>query len=269
MTRTNVFILTLLAGLAGGASLWTAHPAQAESSAALTIAAANSLRPALKELLPLFEQQHKAITVRVVYGPSQSLRKQIEEGAPVDIFLPSSLDEITALENKGLIVGNPRIYGSSSLVLITNTAVPTPVGSLQDFRKPIVRRIAIGDPKTSSVGKFAAQCLRSTGLDQDLRSRYVYGEHSGAVLDLVAKGEADVGLVYRTDAIGNRKVRIIGETPPNSHQPVIYGLAAPWTVGELSKAREFETFMASAPVQAILHDYGFDEAKTDVPAVQK
>jgi len=246
------------------AILWPGASAQAEPSATLTIAAANSLRPALKELLPLFEQQHRDVTLRVVYGPSQTLRSQIEQGAPVDIFLPSSLDEISALENKGLIVGNPSIYGSSSLVVITNAAVPAPVSSVEDFRKPVVRRIAIGDPKTSSVGKFAAQCLRSTGLDKDLRGRYVYGEHSGAVLDLVAKGEADVGLVYRTDAIANRTIRIVGETPPHSHQPVIYGLAAPWTVTELSRAREFAHFLVSPQVQAILRGHGFDAARPDL-----
>lgn len=248
------------------AVIWDVQPARAEQPATLTIAAANSLREALKDILPLFEAQHKDVNVRVVYGPSQTLREQIEQGAPVDVYLPSSVEEILVLEKKGLTVGTTKMYGSSSLVLITGTTTPTPISSIQDLRKSIVRRIAIGDPKTSSVGRFAAEFLANSKLDQELRKRIIYGEHSGAVLNLVAKGEADVGLVYRTDATHNRKVRIIAETPAGSHQPVIYGLAAVWTVRELSTVREFEAFMVSAPVQALLQEHGFDQEKSDFNA---
>jgi molybdate transport system substrate-binding protein len=264
--RWSSFVI--LSGILLTAGIAHVTPARAEQSHTLTIAAANSLREALKDLLPLYEQQHKDVDIRIVYGPSQTLRKQIEEGAPVDVYLPSSIEEIHTLEKKGLTVGAPGIYGSSSLVLVTSILAPAPVSSMQDLRKPAVRRIAIGDPKTSSVGKFAAQVLRNTGLDQDVRTRYVYGEHSGAVLDLVAKGEADVGLVYRTDASHNRKVRIVGEAPANSHQPVIYGLAAVWTVNELSQVREFGNFLTSPTAQAILREHGFDEARSESQAAK-
>lgn len=248
---------------------WGAPSAQAEPAASLTIAAANSLREPLKAILPLFEAQHKDINIRIVYGPSQTLRQQIEQGAPVDVYLPSSLDEIESLQDKGLIVGAPQIYGSTALVLITGSNAPVPVTSIQDLRKHGVRRIAIGDPKTSSVGKFAAKFLKNSNFDQDLRSRYVYGEHSGAVLDLVAKGEADVGLVYRTDAVHNRKVRIVAETPAASHPPVVYGLAAVWTVRDLALARQFGAFLVSAQAQAVLREHGFDQTTSNVSAAQR
>jgi molybdate transport system substrate-binding protein len=251
------------------ATTWGFQPARAEHPATLTIAAANSLREPLKEVLPLFEAQHKGINIRIVYGPSQNLREQIEQGAPVDVYLPSSLDQIEFLQDKGLTVGAPQIYGSTALVLITGNNAPVPVTSIQDLRKYGVRRIAIGDPKTSSVGKFAAKFLKNTNLDQELRSRYVYGEHSGAVLDLVAKGEADVGLVYRTDVAHSRKVRIVAETPADSHPPVIYGLAAAWTVRDLTLAREFGAFLVSAPAQAVLREHGFDQTTSNVSAAQR
>ena len=246
-----------------------AQQAHAEHPATLTVAAANSLRDALKEILPLFEAQNRDVTVRVVYGPSQSLREQIVQGAPVDVFLPSSLEEIEALDKKGLTIGSPTLYGTTALVLITGNTAPAPVSVIQDLRKKEVRRIAIGDPKTSSVGKFAAEFLANTQLDGDLRSRYIYGEHSGAVLDLVAKGEADVGLVYRTDAARSRKVRIIAETPANSHHPVVYGLVAVWTARDVALTRTFSAFMMSAPVQALLREHGFDEAKGSVKIRQR
>ena len=100
----------------------------------LTIAAANSLKDALRKLLPAFESQHPELTVRIIYGPSQSLRKQIEEGAPVDVFLPSLSEEIDQLASKGLIIdGTKRIYAGTSLVLITGPVLPAPARSIEDL----------------------------------------------------------------------------------------------------------------------------------------
>ena len=183
------------------AALWVIPSAQAQPET-LTIAAANSLRDALRKVLPIFEAQHRAINVRVVYGPSQTLRSQIEQGAPVDVFLPSLFEEIEQLEKKGLIIqGTKRAYAGTSLVLITSTSLPAPIASIQDLRTVPIRRIAVGDPKSSAVGKVAAQFLTYNKLDAQLKSQYIFGEHSRAVLDLVAKGEAEVGVVYRTDAV--------------------------------------------------------------------
>lgn len=264
LIRLGALLLTVFL-----ATAWGTPAVQAESPTTITIAAANSLREALKDVLPLFEAQHKEINIRVVYGPSQTLRQQIEQGAPVDVYLPSSLDEIEFLQDKGLLVGSPEIYGSTALVLITGNSAPAPVTSIQDLRKYKVRRIAIGNPKTSSVGKFALKFLKNTNLDQDLRSRYVHGEHSGAVLDLVAKGEANVGIVYRTDVAHNSKVRIVADTPADSHPPVIYGLAAVWTVRDLALARTFGAFLVSAPAQAVLREHGFDQATSNASATQR
>ena len=105
------FILTLLV-----------PPSALAQPETLTIAAANSVKDALRKMLPLFEAEHPHIAVRVIYGPSQTLRKQIEEGAPVDVFLPSLFDEIEQLEKKGLVIqGTKRVYAGTSLVLITGT----------------------------------------------------------------------------------------------------------------------------------------------------
>ena len=171
-------------------ALWTVPPVHAQPET-LTIAAANSLKEALGKVLPLFEAQHREINVRVIYGPSQTLRNQIEQGAPVDVFLPSLFEEIEQLEKKGLVIqGTKRAYAGTSLVLITGTALPAPVGSIHDLQSMPVRRLAVGDPKTSSVGKVAAQFLKYSNLEPRLKSQYVFGEHSRAVLDLVAKGRS-------------------------------------------------------------------------------
>ena len=236
----------------------------------LTIAAANSLRDALRTLLPTFESKHPGVMVRVIYGPSQSLRKQIEEGAPVDVFLPSLAEEIDQLEKKGLIIqGTKRIYAGTSLVLITGPVLPAPARSIEDLRSIPVRRIAVGDPKTSSVGKVSAQFLKFSQLDAKLKSNYVYGDHSRAVLELVAKGEAEIGVVYRTDAITDSQVRILDTAPAESHSPIQYGVAIVWTARNISASGDFIEFLLSSRTQDELKKFGFDHALTKTGLVQR
>ena len=230
----------------------------------LTIAAANSVKDALRKMLPLFEAEHPLIAVRVIYGPSQTLRKQIAEGAPVDVFLPSLFDEIEQLEKKGLVIqGTKRVYAGTSLVLITGTVLPAPIRSIEDLHTVPVHHIAVGDPKTSSVGKVAAQFLKYSKLEPALKSQYVFGEHSRAVLDLVSKGEAEIGVVYRTDAVADNHVRIVDTVPAESHSPVRYGLAVVWTARNISGAGDFIEFMLSATIEAQLKEYVFVLALSD------
>ena len=249
--------------------LLTPHYALAQPET-LTIAAANSIKDALRKILPLFEAEHPSVNVRVIYGPSQTLRKQIEEGAPVDVFLPSLFEEIEQLEKKGLVIqGTKRVYAGTSLVLITGTLLPAPIRSIQDLHRVPVHHIAVGDPKTSSVGKVAAQFLKYSRLEPALKSQYIFGEHSRAVLDLVSKGEAEIGVVYRTDAVTDDHVRIVDTAPAESHSPVRYGVAVMWTAKNISGSGDFIEFMLSAPIQAQLEQYGFDQGLSDMGVARR
>ena len=270
MTRRSVLLKSLLFLGVLTTTVWTAPPVQAAPET-VTIAAANSLRDAFRKVLPLFEAHNKDIAVRVIYGPSQTLSKQIEEGAPIDVFLPSQVEEIDQLEKKGLVIqGTRRVYAGTSLVLIAGTELPAPIASVQDLRTTLIRYIAVGDPKTSSVGKVAAQYLKYSKLDTQLKSQLIYGEHSRAVLDLVAKGEADLGIVYRTDAVSNKKIRILDEAPVDSHTPIHYGVAAVWTAKNISGAGDFINFLGRPQIQALLQDHGFDRiAEQQVGVAQR
>ena len=264
MTRTSLIsrIVLSLAFLLAVNGVQSAH-AQPET---LTVAAANSLKDVLRKVLPLFEAQHPNVEVRVIYGPSQSLRKQIEQGAPVDVYLPSLFEEIEELEHKGLVLdGTKRVFAGTSLVVITGTASPVPASSLNELRQVPVVRLAVGDPKTSAVGKVAAEYLKSSKVDLVLKnSPLVYGEHSRAVLELVATGEAELGVVYRTDAAPNKHVRILATTPEESHTPIRYGIAAVWTAKNPSAAADLTEFLVSSDVQPQLAKLGFDPAGTTI-----
>jgi molybdate transport system substrate-binding protein len=136
--------------------------------------------------------------------------------------------------------------------------VPARIASVQQLPSSDVRRIAVGNPKTSSVGKFALQVLRNYRLDEALKSRYVFAEHSAAVLHLVATGEADVGFVYRTDTIRHNNIRVLAELPDADHSPILYGLGTVWTAKSPSLARKFGDFLLSQPIQGLLKGYGFE-----------
>ncbi|MDP3089368.1 MAG: molybdate ABC transporter substrate-binding protein [Nitrospira sp.] len=268
--KYRTYLTTLLLGLGVIASALAGAPSVHAQPETLTIAAANSIKDALRKILPIFESQHPELNIRVIYGPSQTLRKQIEEGAPVDVFLPSLFEEIDQLEKKGLVIqGSKRIYAGTSLVLITGTTLPAPIGSIQDLHTVPIRRIAIGDPKASSVGKVALQFIKYSKLEPQLKAKHVYGEHSRAVLDLVAKGEAEVGIVYRTDAASDEHVRILDTAPEDSHTPIRYGVAVVWTAKNISGAGDFIEFLLAPRIQTQLKEHGFDQASHNLGIAQQ
>lgn len=253
-------------GMLGLVGLVVSVPLGSDAARAetLTVAAAYSLKPGLREILPLFEQQYKA-DVRVIYGPSQTLRKQIEDGAPVDVFLPASFEQVEELNQRRLTLGDPRIYAETSLVLIAAAQARVSPGSFNKMDGKAVTRIALGDPKTSALGQVTTQLLAKLDPARRLRGRYLYGEHS-EIVGLVSSGEADMGIVYRVDAVNSSTVRIIDEAPAGTHTPVLFGEAVVWTCRHASYdlAKEFMDFMLTPAVQGILQKYGFSPVSPGV-----
>jgi len=225
----------------------------------LTIGAGHSLKPAFQEIIPMFEREYGA-AVQVVYGPSQTLRRQIEQGGPIDVFLSASVEEIEKLRTNGLILGRTRIYARTSLVLVMSaTSLATPI-SFHEGLPNRRTRIALGDPKTSALGQMTARALSTFDPAYRSHSNLLYGEHSDAVMRLVETGKADAGIVYRADAIGSGHMRIIDEVPPGRHTPVQFGEAVVSTcrAASCALAEEFLDFMTSPRMQKLLLKYGFD-----------
>ncbi len=250
--------MAVVCGLAGVVS--TGEPVQAET---LTVGAAHSLKAPFEEIVPMFEKEY-GVTVQVVYGPSQALRQQIENGAAIDVFLPEGVDEIKTLQNKGLTLhGGPRIYAQTSLVLVMSTGSPLTSVSFRDLPPRRTSRMALGDPLTSALGQITARALRK--LDYKSRYHLLHAEHTDAVVNLVLSGVADVGIVYRVDAINNGQVRIIDETPAGKHTPVQFGQAVVSTCRDesLKAAEEFFDFIMSPRIQMLLLKYGFDSVPSN------
>ena len=245
-------------------------PSAHAQSEILTITVANSLKDVFRKLLPLFEAQNRDVAVRVIYAQPKTLLKQIEEGAPVDVFLSAFSEEIDQLDQKGLVLSETKqVYGHTSLVLITSKAFPAQIESIEDLETKPVRGIAVGDPSVSGLGKDTVQFLKHQNLESRLKRQFIYGEHSRAVLELVSNGEAELGVVYRTDAVGSKRVQIVDAVPPRSHRPITFGVVSPWTASNLLGARNFVSFLLSETAQVALTQYGFESVLADVNLTQR
>jgi len=247
--------MAIVSGLVG--VIGTGESVQGET---LTVAAAHSLKAPFQEIVPIFESEYGA-TVRVVYGPSQTLRRQIEQGASIDVFLPEAAEEVEKLETKGLTLnGGSRVYAHSSLVLVmARDSQATSVEFSAGLPDRAIR-IALVDPKTSALGEITAKALKYLDPTYRNRSRLLLAKHTDDVLMLVHTGEADVGIVNRVDAINSSHVHIIDETPAGSHTVIRFGQAVVWTCRNESRglAEEFFGFIMSPRIQKLLLKYGFD-----------
>lgn len=254
----NMAMAVAMTGVAGLVA--TGEPVGAEP---LTIATTHSMKAPFEEIIPLFEKEY-GVTVHMVYGPAQSLRQQIEKGAAIDVFLPDGVEEVKKLQKKGLTLnGGPRIYAQTSLVLVMSAASPLTSISFRDLPPRRAARMALGDPKTSALGEITAVALREV----DYKSRYhvLHAEHTDDIVSLVESGVADVGIVYRVDAINSGQVRIIDETPAGKPTSVQFGQAVVSTCREeaLSAAGQFFDFIMSSRIQKLLVKYGFDSVSSN------
>jgi molybdate transport system substrate-binding protein len=258
--QVSIAIVLAVCGLGAGAPVF-GEP--------LSLAAAPSLKAPFEEILPMFEQEY-GVPVRVAYGPSHTLRRQIEQGAPIDVFLPESWQDVEALHQKGLTrLGGPRQYAQSSLVLVMSSASAATSISFAEASADRMLRVALVDPKASSLGVAAVKALKRLDPFAQRHSRLLPAHHTDDVVRLVSAGEADVGVVYRVDAINSGQVRIIDEAPAGRSIPVVFAQSVVSTCREASlpAAAQFVNFMMSPRIQKLLLKYGFEAMPTKATTV--
>jgi molybdate transport system substrate-binding protein len=189
----------------------------------LVIFAAASLKTALDEILA-------GQGVRVSYGASSLLARQIEHGAPVDLFFSADLDWMDYLAGKGLIRAGSRIdLLGNRLALIAPKNTPQSIKLVPgvDLSKALGRdgRLAMANVEAVPAGKYGKASLQSLGLWDSVRTRLAQADNVRAALALVARGEAPLGVVYATDATAESAVQVLGLFPEDSHPPIIYPVA--------------------------------------------
>ncbi|MGH9431107.1 MAG: molybdate ABC transporter substrate-binding protein [Terriglobia bacterium] len=237
------------------------QPAPAASPQVL-VAAAVSLKEAFNEVGSLYKQR-TGVSVTFSFGASGELEKQIEAGAPVDVFASAGEMEMRELRAKGLIDSGARTdFVRNSLVLVVPAGSKLRLRSFSDLRKPQVKMIAIGNPRTVPAGRYAKQLLQNDRLWPAILSRLVFAENVRQVLDYVDHGEVDAGIVYATDVeIAHGKVWVVARAPDGEYGPVLYPIAVVKGSSNAQAARSFVQWVLSPEGMKILRKYGFLPAK--------
>lgn len=262
MKRRNVlaFIGTALVSLflATGLPFFTPSPVIAQSNVSLLVSAAASLKDALEEIKPLYQQSKPNVNINFNFGASGALQQQIEQGAPTDIFISAAKRQVDALEQKRLLVSGTRsIIAKNRLVLVVprNTTGITSFFNLRDER---VKRIAIGEPRSVPAGQYAEQVLQKLKLLPQIKSKLVYANNVRQVLAAVESGNADAGLVYVTDARISDKVKTVVAADEKYHSAITYPLAVVKSSRNLEAAKDFAQYLANnSQAKAVLRKYGF------------
>lgn len=233
----------------------------APASGEVTVSAAASLHDAFQEIGKQYEARYGR-RVSFNFGASGALQKQIEAAAPVDVFASAGVQQMDALAAKNLIDRETRRdFASNDLVVVTPQGAASSVNSFADLDAATVKRIAVGNPRTVPAGQYAEQVFNKLGLAEKLRTKFILAEDVRQVLDYVARGEADAGVVYRTDAqAAGGSVRIAAAAPENSHDPILYPIAVIRESRNAETARAFVELVTGAEGQAVLRRYGFGEA---------
>jgi molybdate transport system substrate-binding protein len=224
----------------------------------ILVSAAISLKNAFEEIGSMFEKE-TGIQVRFNLGASGLLQKQIESGAPVDVFASAGKKQMDELQAQGYIFEETRRdFARNALVLIVPSNSGLPIRSLAGLADPQVGRVAIGNPKTVPAGQYAGEALRRLNLWAGLQSRLVLAENVRQVLDYVARGEADAGLVYASDVPdANGAAVLAARVPEGTHSPILYPIAVVRGAGNRAGAQRFLDLTLSNAGQAILAQYGF------------
>lgn len=224
----------------------------------LTVSAAISLKDAFDEIGTAF-QAKTGRKIDFNYGASGALQRQIETGAPVDIFASAGEKQMDELAAKNLIDNASRKdFARNSLVLIAPKNHGDFINGFEILARPEIKKIAVGNPKTVPAGLYADEVFERLNLKKDLRNKLIFAENVRQVLDYVARGEVDLGIVYKTDArAAGDKVETAADAPENSHSPILYPIALIENGEQKQGSREFIDFVLSAEGQQILQKYGF------------
>jgi molybdate transport system substrate-binding protein len=247
-------ILLSLAILCGAAPA----PGAAEDRT-LTIFAAASMKNALDDIDAAFAAS-TGIKVNASYAASSTLAKQIEQGAPADVFISADTDWMDYASAKNTIDEASRVnlLGNSIVLIAPKDAKIDNVAIDSGFdlaRLAGDGKIATGDVKSVPVGKYAKAALEKLGAWSAAEPKFAMADSVRAALTLVARGEAVLGIVYATDAKVEPGVKIVGTFPPDSHPPIVYPIAA--TAAAKPEARTYLDYLHSSAAKAVLQKYGF------------
>jgi molybdate transport system substrate-binding protein len=227
-------------------------------SASVLVFAAASLTDALQEIGDVWEKE-TGIRIVANLGASSMLARQIEEGAPADLFLSADEAQMDRLFKAGLIVRGTRTrVVSNALVVVVPRENTREISSEIELAGPAFERIALAEPRSVPVGVYAKKFLESAGIWRALEARIVPTENARATLAAVEAGNADAGIVYRTDALVSKRVRVAFEVPASRAPFISYPFALVKGAPHEAAARRFLEYLSSKEARAVFARHGFN-----------
>jgi len=239
------------------ALIFTALFALSLRAADLTIFAAASLSESLKEIAKAYEPV-SGDKLSFNLGASSTLALQIKQGAPADVFFSADEAKMNELAKAGLIIADTRrSLLSNTLVIVVNAENGADITAPADLAKPAIGRVALAEPQTVPAGIYAKEYLKKAGLWKKIIDKVVPTENVRACLAAVEAGNADAGIVYKTDALISKKVRIAYEVTAAEGPKISYPLAVMKESKNPEAARKFVAYLASPEARAVFTKYGF------------
>ncbi|MBP3962465.1 molybdate ABC transporter substrate-binding protein [Paenibacillus lignilyticus] len=225
----------------------------------LTVSAAASLKDALTELKTTYEEQHD---VRITYnfGASGALQQQIEQGAPVDLYISAGQNQMEALRNKGLVGVSPILLRNELVLIVPkkpNDATSAKPSELAELTDASYKTIAIGAPESVPVGSYTKQSLADADIWDEIEPKVVFAKDVRQVLSYVETGNADAGFVYLTDARTSTKVTIALTVAAETHKPIVYPATVVKETKHQEEALELLGFLQSEEAGRVWKKYGF------------
>jgi len=223
----------------------------------ILVSAAASLADVLKEISNGYQSKSKH-TVRFNFGPSSGLARQIEEGAPADMFFSADLPQMDTLDKNGrLEPGTRKNLLSNQLVIIIPADSKLAMASPKDLLKSVVKRIALAEPSSVPVGVYSSKYLADEGLWNQVKAKIVPVKDVRATLAAVESGNVEAGFVYKTDAAVSKKVKVAFQVPGEKGPKIVYPIAIVKESKRKDAARNFMGYIVSPAAKETFKQYGF------------
>lgn len=231
--------------------------AEGEETTILVAAAASLEYSYTDELIPMFEKANPGIKVEGTYDSSGKLQTQIEEGMEADVFMSAAMKQMNALKDESMIDADSVVeLLENKIVLIVPAEGDSALSAFEDIKN--AGTVALGDPESVPAGQYAQEALTSLGIYDELAAKASFGTNVTEVLNWVAEGSADAGIVYATDAATTDKVKVVSEAPEGAlADPVIYPVGVVTASEKKDAAQKFVDFLQTPEAMAVFEEYGF------------
>ncbi len=263
MAQKAKFIPALLTFYLACLLMPTVSQAKTKEPRRITVSAAVSLKEPLQKIFLLFQGKYPQFQVAGNFAGSGPLKTQIEQGAPVDIFIPASSQELDELIQKDKLVATSRIVlAFNTLLFVAPKNTPmTDVKRIEDISAQKFPKLAIGDSSQVPVGRYARQALERANRWIDLERQLIPCANARQVLDYVSRGEVDGGFIYASDLAREAKVKLLFPVPQDKHDPIVYPAAVVKDSSSRDAAQVLLSFLTSSESQDVLINHGFIPAR--------